>query len=221
MDSKTTTDTNVYKNIVKRLHSIGEAIKVHPVEIDPEYVEPHTWTIRKKCEELMEFSTGKLDSLESPPVMDTLRWWLRGMTRDRDRYTDSGMAMEALRIAQMITGICKWQNIDEFELLYSSQTEPMVEQEKKEKHGEKTGTQPEAKETPRDLVEATNLVSEILDREIGEGEKSQCVICMDKSRCVVLFPCKHLCTCEICSANITDCPLCRAKIQSKEKIYFP
>lgn len=50
-----------------------------------------------------------------------------------------------------------------------------------------------------------------------------CIVCHDREKCVLLFPCKHLCLCNEC-ANIIDgyenkCPICRVQIYQKIKVY--
>lgn len=51
---------------------------------------------------------------------------------------------------------------------------------------------------------------------------SECVICMDESRCVMFKPCGHVCCCEGCSSSILSvsspkCPLCRQDLKSRSK----
>lgn len=50
-----------------------------------------------------------------------------------------------------------------------------------------------------------------------------CVICQDRAKCIVLFPCKHLCLCDECSTDWGRyqrvCPLCREFIDDKVKVY--
>jgi hypothetical protein len=48
----------------------------------------------------------------------------------------------------------------------------------------------------------------------------ECVICKDHHRSIVFVPCGHLCSCESCSQNLTECPVCRAAFATKCKIYF-
>ena len=47
----------------------------------------------------------------------------------------------------------------------------------------------------------------------------ECKICMEKLNRVMCIPCGH-CFCEDCSKNLQECPLCRAKISSVNRIYF-
>jgi len=53
----------------------------------------------------------------------------------------------------------------------------------------------------------------------GEHEwQTECVICMDRVRDIVLYPCGHFCLCVQCSSKISKCPLCKQQIRSKEFI---
>ena len=42
-----------------------------------------------------------------------------------------------------------------------------------------------------------------------------CVVCLDREREVVLDPCRHYCLCGECSNSLTECPICRKRIQKK------
>lgn len=52
---------------------------------------------------------------------------------------------------------------------------------------------------------------------------SLCVICQDNEKCVVLFPCKHMCMCNDCAANLVrydnHCPLCRIVINRRINVF--
>lgn len=57
------------------------------------------------------------------------------------------------------------------------------------------------------------------------GGEFMCVVCQDRHFQIKLDPCKHVCLCEMCwkhaqDRNIRQCPLCRKKIESSERIYF-
>lgn len=47
-----------------------------------------------------------------------------------------------------------------------------------------------------------------------------CTVCFENAKNIALVPCGHVCICEVCSKHISDCPLCRAKITYKCKIYL-
>jgi hypothetical protein len=48
--------------------------------------------------------------------------------------------------------------------------------------------------------------------------KTECVICMERVRDIVLYPCKHFCLCVQCSENVFKCPLCKQRIQTRKFI---
>ena len=52
-------------------------------------------------------------------------------------------------------------------------------------------------------------------------ERDACVICLEKCRNVVLMPCRHLCMCKACNANLRkrECPICRAKIDNAIEVF--
>ncbi|ESP00177.1 hypothetical protein LOTGIDRAFT_173412 [Lottia gigantea] len=66
------------------------------------------------------------------------------------------------------------------------------------------------------------------EREIEkEKDKRKCVVCQDKSKCVLILPCRHMCLCVDCANQIVRsryverrvCPLCRQKIQKVMNVY--
>ena len=47
----------------------------------------------------------------------------------------------------------------------------------------------------------------------------QCVVCFDARRDCAFTPCGHLCVCMACADGMEACPLCRATVQNRSKIY--
>ena len=83
----------------------------------------------------------------------------------------------------------------------------------------------------RELIEAA--VEEIVAHDIQikrlekKLEKYQnrlelftCKICFEKRIGVLFLPCHHFSSCEDCSKLLQDCPMCRTRIASKNKVYL-
>lgn len=49
--------------------------------------------------------------------------------------------------------------------------------------------------------------------------KSACVICLANEKQFVFIPCGHMATCGECSFAIDKCPICRAQITKKQRVY--
>ncbi|KAJ5071832.1 hypothetical protein M0811_09992 [Anaeramoeba ignava] len=60
---------------------------------------------------------------------------------------------------------------------------------------------------------------QLIQNEISRKNSDLCVVCFDKSKTVVFLPCRHCCCCDSCSMLVTNCPLCRAKINDRMKIF--
>ena len=58
----------------------------------------------------------------------------------------------------------------------------------------------------------------------ADPARPECSICMDCEARYAMIPCGHLCMCESCAVdaalNIRDCPICRARVHKKVRIYF-
>jgi hypothetical protein len=46
-----------------------------------------------------------------------------------------------------------------------------------------------------------------------------CVVCSDRRKNCVLLDCQHAFTCTLCAENLKECPMCRASIRIRMKIY--
>ncbi len=53
----------------------------------------------------------------------------------------------------------------------------------------------------------------------SEETSSQCSICMDSNKDVVLEPCNHFSICNNCAKRISHCPICRVKIENIKIIF--
>jgi E3 ubiquitin-protein ligase MUL1 len=49
---------------------------------------------------------------------------------------------------------------------------------------------------------------------------TMCCICWDQAPDIAFVPCGHVATCETCSSQLRDCPVCRQSITDKQKLYF-
>lgn len=72
---------------------------------------------------------------------------------------------------------------------------------------------------------STDSVEDILLREVErEREDKLCVICVDKEKCIMILPCRHLCICESCQEPLRThrnlCPICRKQVKQMIKAYL-
>eukprot|EP00930_Biecheleria_cincta_P050088 TRINITY_DN3526_c0_g1_i1.p1 TRINITY_DN3526_c0_g1~~TRINITY_DN3526_c0_g1_i1.p1 ORF type:complete len:352 (-),score=60.65 TRINITY_DN3526_c0_g1_i1:162-1217(-) len=66
-------------------------------------------------------------------------------------------------------------------------------------------------------AERVMLMSE---REEALSDRA-CVACLDKLANTVLRPCRHLCCCEKCSKQLTQCPVCRQSVRDRLTVFMP
>ena len=52
-------------------------------------------------------------------------------------------------------------------------------------------------------------------------ESFLCCICRDSEIATALCPCGHVTCCSECSEKLTECPLCRKKIEHIQRIFLP
>jgi hypothetical protein len=45
--------------------------------------------------------------------------------------------------------------------------------------------------------------------------RRQCVVCCERPKSCVFYPCKHQCCCASCAAKCQECPVCRGAIQDR------
>lgn len=64
------------------------------------------------------------------------------------------------------------------------------------------------------------LVEESKNKILRKNQKNKCTICYENYSCILLKPCNHVPSCEICQLKIEVCPLCRSGITKKIKIKF-
>lgn len=71
--------------------------------------------------------------------------------------------------------------------------------------------------TPADTTETYN----------SKRDCYYCVVCQHRDKCVVIFPCRHLCLCGECSKmmdtldrNQSRCPICRVQVNQKISVFI-
>lgn len=47
-----------------------------------------------------------------------------------------------------------------------------------------------------------------------------CVVCLLEPADHVLLPCGHVCVCKRCAALVKTCPMCRADVSERKRVYF-
>ncbi|AUF81623.1 E3 ubiquitin-protein ligase IAP-3 [Malacosoma neustria nucleopolyhedrovirus] len=47
-----------------------------------------------------------------------------------------------------------------------------------------------------------------------------CVVCMDRDRCIMFTPCKHIVCCDDCAVVVDSCVVCRSLIEYRTKIFL-
>ncbi|XP_072310188.1 E3 ubiquitin-protein ligase LRSAM1 isoform X2 [Eucyclogobius newberryi] len=52
----------------------------------------------------------------------------------------------------------------------------------------------------------------------GPGS-SECVVCMETGSQVIFLPCGHVCSCQVCSDALQNCPMCRATISQRIRLF--
>jgi hypothetical protein len=48
---------------------------------------------------------------------------------------------------------------------------------------------------------------------------NSCVVCLDKPPTHAFIPCGHMVCCEECVSRLTQCPMCRAQVSNRLKVY--
>jgi len=51
-------------------------------------------------------------------------------------------------------------------------------------------------------------------------EDKLCVVCMESAKVMCFGPCGHVATCEQCSIDLHQCPMCQAKIAHRIRAYY-
>jgi predicted RNA-binding protein with RPS1 domain len=68
---------------------------------------------------------------------------------------------------------------------------------------------------------AKTLSEELIEDHVRDTFVNiHCCICFVKRRKTLLMPCKHLALCKECSRKISECPMCRSRVEGKIEVYF-
>jgi baculoviral IAP repeat-containing protein 7/8 len=63
-------------------------------------------------------------------------------------------------------------------------------------------------------------VSSSLSSSSSSSSATTCIVCMDRDRCIMFSPCKHIVSCDHCAALVDSCVVCRSIIECRTKIYL-
>uniref|UniRef100_A0A6B2LWW0 RING-type domain-containing protein n=1 Tax=Arcella intermedia TaxID=1963864 RepID=A0A6B2LWW0_9EUKA len=70
------------------------------------------------------------------------------------------------------------------------------------------------------LEEAYQVMKETMKKmESYMQEKQACVVCLTDKKAMVFVPCGHMSCCVNCSGRVSTCPVCRAAISQKVKVF--
>lgn len=58
------------------------------------------------------------------------------------------------------------------------------------------------------------------EAEVEVGISNRCCVCMEAVKNTLFQPCKHVATCSACSAQVSDCPICRIAITDRIQIFY-
>ena len=70
------------------------------------------------------------------------------------------------------------------------------------------------------IVKACKRSKKAGKQENGLQDERNCKLCTLEEAIIVFVPCGHLLVCKYCAASLTDCPICRVKIDEFVKVYF-
>ena len=65
---------------------------------------------------------------------------------------------------------------------------------------------------------AFRMAEQMQQKEVADLKA--CCICLTKDKCILFQPCKHICTCEECARNMSDCPICRKPIRNYVQVFL-
>ena len=69
----------------------------------------------------------------------------------------------------------------------------------------------------------TDVLTKLSSREAeleASCEDLRCSVCLDCAANVLFEPCGHVNVCESCCQRLAQCPICRAKVVRRRKIFI-
>ena len=64
-----------------------------------------------------------------------------------------------------------------------------------------------------------NMVEEIEDSK-QDIMVPKCSVCLENNSIIMFSGCGHLCSCNECSKRLDNCPICRMRINGRQRIFF-
>jgi chromosome segregation ATPase len=79
----------------------------------------------------------------------------------------------------------------------------------------------ELEEMEKVLEKSRNLLLDRIKQRVKEemDDKAKCLICFDRTKAIIFVPCGHKVCCATCSSQVRICPVCRANIEIKQKVF--
>jgi hypothetical protein len=71
------------------------------------------------------------------------------------------------------------------------------------------------------LEKSRNALLERIKHKVKEevDDKAKCLICFDRTKAIIFVPCGHRVCCTQCSSQVKICPICRANIEIRQKVF--
>jgi len=79
----------------------------------------------------------------------------------------------------------------------------------------------EPKKTTKEAAKEDAVVAANSEQTNKLRDALLCQICCDEQLSIVFLPCGHSMTCPSCATALTNCPLCRKRIEASVRAFFP